>query len=167
VIQLTEDEKRFLPIREQILLRRNPEKLRQERRALEAMTDEELDAYLAPPKSRSDTMKKLLVAAAVAGALAGCAMSTGILPAGPDTYTVTERFAPVRGGSTTAQQTALTEANAFCAGQGRQFLPVDMLTPASANPYGPTSYSVTFRCLLSGDPELSGSHLAPTQIIEQ
>jgi hypothetical protein len=48
VIQLTEDEKRFLSIREQILLRRNPQLLLQERRALEAMTDEELDAYLAP-----------------------------------------------------------------------------------------------------------------------
>jgi hypothetical protein len=97
----------------------------------------------------------------VALVAAGCAASTGILPAGPDTYTVTERFAPVRGGSTTAQQTALTEANAFCAQQGRQFLPVDMFTPASANPYGTTGYySVTFRCLLSGDPELTNAVLA-------
>jgi hypothetical protein len=46
--KLTEDEKRFLSIRERILLRRNPQLLLQERRALEAMTDEELDAYLAP-----------------------------------------------------------------------------------------------------------------------
>jgi hypothetical protein len=112
-------------------------------------------------------VNRLVAAAAVAGALTGCAMSTGILPAGPDTYTVSEHFAPIRGGSTTAQQTALTEANAFCAGQGRQFLPVDMLTPFSANPYGTTNYSVTFRCLLPGDPELARSHLAPTQIIEQ
>jgi hypothetical protein len=103
----------------------------------------------------------------VAAILSGCAASTGILPAGPDTYTVTERFAPIRGGSTTAQQTALTEANAFCAERGREFLPLDMLTPASANPYGPTGYSVTFRCLLPGDPELDKSHLAPTAIIEQ
>jgi hypothetical protein len=116
---------------------------------------------------REEIMTKLLAAAAVAATLTGCAMSTGILPAGPDTYTVSEHFAPIRGGSTTAQQTALTEANAFCAGQGRQFLPVDMLTPFSANPYGTTNYSVTFRCLSPGDPELARSHLAPTQIIEQ
>jgi hypothetical protein len=32
----------------------------------------------------------------VAAILSGCAASTGILPAGPDTYTVTERFAPIR-----------------------------------------------------------------------
>ncbi len=104
----------------------------------------------------------------LAAALSGCAMSTGVLPAGPDTYAVSERFSPVRGGSTTAEQTALTEANAFCAQQGRVFLPVDMLTPQSANPYGPTNYSVTFRCLLSGDPGLArGSNRGPDTIIEQ
>ena len=31
--------------------------------------------------------------------VAGCAASSGILPAGPNTYIVTERFAPIRGGS--------------------------------------------------------------------
>jgi hypothetical protein len=104
----------------------------------------------------------------LAAALCGCAMSTGILPAGPDTYTVTERFAPVRSGSTTAEQTALIEANAFCTQQGRVFLPVDMLTPPSANPYGPTSYSVTFRCLPPGDPGLArGGNRGPDTIIEQ
>jgi hypothetical protein len=109
-------------------------------------------------------MNRLIAAAAIAATLTGCAMTTGILPAGPDTYTVSGHFAPIRGGSTTAQQAALTEANAFCTGQGRQFLPVDMLTPFRANPYGTTDYSVTFRCLLPGDPELAGSHLAPSQI---
>lgn len=101
--------------------------------------------------------------------LAGCAMSTGILPAGPDTYTVTERFAPIRGGATTAEQTALTEANEYCAQRGRQFLVTDMQTLPSHNPYGPTSYSTTFRCLLSGNPELAhgGAAGAPTAIIEQ
>ena len=114
-------------------------------------------------------MNKLLATVAATAVLSACAMGTGILPAGPDTYTVTERRAPVLGGSTSAQQAAMTEANAFCAQQGRQFLPVDVVTLASiSNPYGTTGYSVTFRCLLAGDPELSaGSHLAPTAIIEQ
>ena len=80
------------------------------------------------------TVKHLLPIAAISAALTACSMGTGILPAGPDTYTVTERRAPVLGGSTTAQQAAMTEANAFCAQQGRQFLPVDMVTPPSANP---------------------------------
>ena len=46
--------------------------------------------------------------------LADCATSTGILPAGPDTYTVTERFAPARGGGTEAQRVAMTKSNNFC-----------------------------------------------------
>jgi hypothetical protein len=93
-------------------------------------------------------------------ALCGCAMSTGILPTGPDTHTVTERFAPIRGGATDAEQVALPEANAFCEQQGKKFLPVDMVTPPSRNPWGPTG------CLAPGNPELAGSHLAPTAIIE-
>ena len=107
--------------------------------------------------------------ASVLVAAAGCAASTGILPAGPNTYTITERFAPIRGGSTTAQQTALTEANAFCTQPGRDFLPTDMATPPSLNPYGPTSYSVTFQCLLPGDPALAhgGSTRSPDTIVEQ
>src|SRR5260370_30339622 len=64
-----------------------------------------------------------------AASLFGCQMGTGILRAGPDTYTLTEHAAPILGGSTTAQQTALTKANAYCAQQGRQFLVSDMLAP--------------------------------------
>jgi len=58
------------------------------------------------------------LAVIAAASLFGCQMGTGILPAGPDTYTLTERAAPILGGSTTAQQTALTKANAHCAQQG-------------------------------------------------
>jgi hypothetical protein len=95
-------------------------------------------------------------------------MSTGFLPAGPDTYVVTERVAPILGGATVAQQRALTSANAHCQQQGRQMLPTDMGTLPSANPYGPTSYSLAFRCLLPGDPELArgGKTRAPDTIIE-
>ncbi len=101
---------------------------------------------------------------------AACAASTGILPAGPDTYTVTERLAPVRGGGTEAQRIAMTEANTFCEQQGRRFLPLSMSDPGNlSNPYGPTGYTVTFRCLPPGDPELTRPQLerAPNMIIEQ
>ena len=101
-------------------------------------------------------------------AVTGCAASSGILPAGPNTYIVTERSAPIRGGSAEAQRTALTEANAFCLQQGRQFLPTDLETPPSRNPYGPTGYTVTFQCLSPSDPALTrgGMTRAPAQIIE-
>jgi hypothetical protein len=94
--------------------------------------------------------------------LTACAASTGILPAGPDTYTVTEAYAPVRGGSTTAKQVALPEANQFCEERGRKFLPMNMSE-------GPTKYTVTFRCLLPTDPELQRPNFqqTPNIVIEQ
>lgn len=59
--------------------------------------------------------------AAVLGFLASCAMGTGILPAGPDTYIVKESYAPVRGGATTAEKVAMTEADMFVLLQARNF----------------------------------------------
>jgi hypothetical protein len=47
--------------------------------------------------------------------LFACSQGTGILPAGPDTYTVTEHRAPILGGASEAQRVALTEANDYCA----------------------------------------------------
>jgi hypothetical protein len=81
-------------------------------------------------------------------ALAGCATSTGILPAGPDTYTVTEHVAPVRGGGSEAERVALTEANQFCVQQGRVFVPVTMgAVPSTIDVTITNGYAVTFRCL--------------------
>ena len=68
--------------------------------------------------------------------LAGCAIGTGILPIGPNTYTVREEYAPIRGGATAAEQAALSEANTLCVQRGRQFLVVDMATPPRWNPWG-------------------------------
>src|SRR5262245_3593233 len=99
--------------------------------------------------------------------LAGCASSTGILPAGPDTYTITEKFAPVRGGSDAAQTSTLTKANEYCAQQGRQFVPSTM--GQSGNPGSPTGYTVTFKCLSPNDPAVAKFQLqpAPNIVIEQ
>ena len=102
--------------------------------------------------------------------LVGCACSTGILPAGPETYTVTERLAPVRGGGTEAERIALTEANTYCQQQNRVFVPVTMDQAGNLNnPYGPTGYAVTFRCLLPNDPAVAKFQLerAPNLILEQ
>ena len=116
---------------------------------------------------------RALIGALVAGDAAllfGCASSTGILPAGPDTYTISEKFAPIRGGGEEAERSALTKANEFCAQQGRQFVPNNMgQSGALGNPHGPTGYTVTFRCLLPNDPAVASYHLgqAPNVIIEQ
>jgi hypothetical protein len=111
-----------------------------------------------------------VVALTLCGAVAGCATSTGILPAGPDTYTISEKFAPVRGGGDEAERDALTKANQFCSQQGRQFVPINMGQSGNLNNInGPTGYTVTFKCLSPNDPALANFHLqqAPNVIIEQ
>src|SRR5262249_51360991 len=86
-------------------------------------------------------------------ALAGCTMSTGMIGAGPNTWTITERASPILGGTDTAQRTAVEKANAQCRSQGREMLPVDMHSVRGITTESETGYSVTFRCLLPSDPE--------------
>jgi len=112
---------------------------------------------------------RILGIVALGAALAGCATSTGILPAGPNTYTISERVAPIRGGGSEAQREVMTKANDFCVQQGRQFVPAGMGQAGNlANPYGPDGYAVTFKCLLPGDPALAAYQPAgvPNVIIE-
>jgi hypothetical protein len=116
------------------------------------------------------TISRLLVATlASAAMLTGCASSTGILPAGPDTYTISEKFSPARGGAVEAERDALTKANEYCTQQGRQFVPATMGQAPLDNPYGPTGYATTFKCLLPGDPAIANYRIqqAPNVIIEQ
>ena len=115
-------------------------------------------------------MRAFLAVIASPVALSGCATSTGILPAGPDTYTLSEKFAPIRGGGNEAQRDALTKADDFCSQKGRKFVPSNMGQAGDlANPYGPTGYTVTFKCLLPNDPAVAAYQLqrAPNIVIEQ
>ena len=92
--------------------------------------------------------------------LAGCNTSTGILPAGPDSFTVTETVSPLRGGGAEAERVAMMEANEYCEQQKRVFVP-DVMNPAGnlSSPYGPDGYAVTFRCLLPNDPAVAAFKL--------
>jgi hypothetical protein len=114
-------------------------------------------------------MRAFLIVSALA--LSACATSTGVLPAGPDTYTLTERFAPIRGGGDEAQRQALTKANDFCTTMGKKFVPNNMgRADGPVNPtYGPTSYTVTFKCLLPNDPAVAAYQLQQARniIVEQ
>lgn len=88
---------------------------------------------------------------AIALACAGCATTTGIVPVGPNTYTVSEMRAPALGGGPEAQRAVLAESNAFCASQGRVFAPIFMRPDGDPyTPYYPTAYDATFRCVPSG-----------------
>jgi hypothetical protein len=94
---------------------------------------------------------KLFWTATFCALLGGCASSTGILPAGPDTYTISEKYAPIRGGGVEAQRESLTKASEFCVQQGLQFVPSVMGPSGTQRSYGPTGYAVTFKCLPPSD----------------
>lgn len=117
-------------------------------------------------------MKKSLILAPVALAaallLAACGGSTGVLPVGPDTYTISAAYRPMAGGGQAAQREVLTEGNTFCAQQGKtlSFLQMGPTPVAFDQPIG---YSATFRCLAPGDPELRRPAIvpAPNVVVEQ
>ena len=85
-------------------------------------------------------------------ALTACSARTDVLPAGPDTYTLTEHFVPV-GGDT--GRVAVTKANDFCIEKGRVFVPSMTQASIPTQDYGNTEYSVTFQCLLPTDAALA------------
>jgi putative hemolysin len=106
-------------------------------------------------------MRVALLAVIVVGGgavLAGCASDAGpgAVPTGPDTYTMTEKFAPVAFDAEDAERDTVPRANQFCAEKGRQFAQVTKnLSGNPANPYGPNEFTLTFKCLLPSDPALA------------
>jgi hypothetical protein len=108
----------------------------------------------------------LMVATAVV--LSGCGSSSGVLPAGPDTYTIAKQVSTFFGGVTQAEKQALTEANDFCEQKGLKFVP-SMMGPLPNGGYPSIGYSATFRCLSPTDPAVAKYQLgqAPNVVIEQ
>lgn len=98
-------------------------------------------------------------------ALTGCSSSSGVLPMGPDTYSVSASEHNMSGGAPVAQATALREANDYCAQRGKELLVTNASTSFS-RPF--FSYEATFRCLQPGDPALTrpAYRQAPDVIIE-
>jgi len=77
--------------------------------------------------------------------LVGCSThSSGVLKVGPDTYTVSTSAGPWAGGIVEAKRMALSEANQYCAQQGKDIFVISKEDPRM----GPTE--VTFRCLKKG-----------------
>lgn len=89
---------------------------------------------------------------AVVALIAGCAMSSGVLKTGPDTYTIAVHASPARGGIAGAKKIAYTKANAECDRQGRQILTVSEETGHDFPAAGRAD--ITFRCLPKDDPAL-------------
>lgn len=86
-------------------------------------------------------------------ALCACAMSSGVLKMGPDTYTLTVGASPLREGVVGAKQLALEEASRYCSAAGREIL-VTNTSSETINVRGAGTMDITFRCLAAGDPDL-------------
>ena len=81
-------------------------------------------------------------------ALEGCALGSGIVAIGPDTYVLAEMRAPVRGGGAEAQRVVLAEADGFCQQQGRRLVLRDLRPDGDPRMREwPTAFDATFQCL--------------------
>ena len=111
--------------------------------------------------------KSLTITIATALLLSGCALSSGVLPMGPDTYSVSVNAAPARGGTVGARQVALTEAGKHCAGMGKEIL-VTNTSARQTNALGQGTFDLTFQCLSKGDPELQRpTYRSPADVVIQ
>lgn len=97
--------------------------------------------------------------------LVGCASSSGVQKVGPDTYTVSSATDGYTGREAGARKRALEEANAHCAGMGREIMVTSL---NAAGTWNRGNAAVTFRCLAKGDPDLHRPDLepAPTAVIQ-
>ncbi|WP_411705403.1 hypothetical protein [Edaphovirga cremea] len=84
--------------------------------------------------------------------LTGCIQSSGALPLGPDTYSLSVHAAPVRG-EAGARKAALTEASQFCQSQGKEVLVTNISAGGRSSLPG-DNIDIMFRCLGYGDPGL-------------
>ena len=92
---------------------------------------------------------KYICFAAVMISLTGCVNSSGVLPMGPDTYSISVHAAPVRG-QAGAKKAALTEANQYCLNQGKTILVKNMDHSTFSSLQG-DDISIIFQCLSVGD----------------
>lgn len=92
-------------------------------------------------------MRHRVLAGLAATALAGCALGSGIVPIGPDTYVLSELRAEARGGGAEAQRVVLAEADGFCRQQGRELVLLELRPDGDPRGYyWPTAFDATFQC---------------------
>ena len=89
--------------------------------------------------------------------LFGCATSTGVIPAGPDTYTITTDSKVLlleAGANKRAIKRAIQDAKAYCASSGKKMKTVRPPKLSSQTNFVGNiilTYNLTFRCLATGD----------------
>lgn len=100
-----------------------------------------------------------------ASLLSGCAVSSGVVPLGPDTFSIEVNLPPSLGASADARRIALTNASQYCNSLGRQMV---VISTNSTRTREASGLSVNFRCLQDGDPDLRRPNIqpAPNAVIE-
>lgn len=92
-------------------------------------------------------MTRLLITLIATATLCGCHASSGVIPIGPDTYTVSELRAPIVGGGPAARDAVVADADAFCRAHGQTVVPLELRPDGDPyTPYYPTAFDATFRC---------------------
>ena len=86
------------------------------------------------------SMKNILTFVAVAIVMSGCASSSGVMPIGKDTFTLTVQA----DSASAAKQKSIGEASAYCVNRGKS-LDVQQ-TRAGSDAYGWHMYEVNFKC---------------------
>jgi hypothetical protein len=85
--------------------------------------------------------------AALLLATAGCQFHSGVVRTGTDSYMISVKTAPIRGGSTDSRRVAYEDAYKHCQKEGKE----PLVTREEA---GPLTVDLNFRCLRPDDPEL-------------
>ncbi|MFH1492144.1 MAG: hypothetical protein ABIE81_02245 [Candidatus Omnitrophota bacterium] len=104
-------------------------------------------------------MKKILIVLLCLG-LVGCAINSGVVPMGQDTFMVSRQAATGFSGSGKLKAKALQEANEFCENQGKHFQVIHI--SEAKPPYILTNFpkaEVHFMCLDADDLELKRPRL--------
>lgn len=108
-------------------------------------------------------MQKVLLLIVGAGLLGGCVgpgtlTNTGVMPVGPGTYMVTEKF-----NNAVTQRRTLTLASDYCQKQNLVFVPSHIGDDE-------TGFTVMFRCLQQNDPRVASfnlEHETPPDVVIQ
>lgn len=102
-------------------------------------------------------MKAKITLIATIFAIVGCASTSNVLPIGPDTYRVIASRDNFRGGAAGAQEAALQSAQQHCLSINKELVVTN--TSSSITPPHHNNFTVTFRCLNKGDPDLKRPNL--------
>ena len=100
----------------------------------------------------------------VATLFAGCT-SSGVIPAGPDTYMISAGGAGFSTGGVRAS--TYRQAQKFCADRGLVFVPVSFDSQPGVLGQRPPTADLTFRALRPGDPEIHRPNLEQPNYIQR